>query len=470
MPSPSRTVGSQHQDSKKTVADNISNALEFLYDRINYESTSPAANREFKLGRMRKLATLLGDPQDSLKIIHIGGTKGKGSTSQMVASALEQAGLTVGIFSSPHLIKVNERFSINGIRCTDSELCDLINRIQPIVSQMDNDPDYEGVTFFEITTAIALLYFQDKNVDVSILEVGLGGRLDSTNICKPVIAAITNIGLDHTQLLGDTIEAIAVEKSGIIKSGIPIVCGSGDPIASATIGQIANDRGAPIIQRGVEFDVIDRESDTKSISVNLLDEFHWNDVRLRLAGEHQFENAATAAAICWKLYELGWPITTQHISDGISRATVPGRMEKIAESPTVLVDVAHNQDSIEAFLKHITSEYAGTCKHLLIAISKDKQHHAIIESVLPVFDTVVFTTYRSNPRGVNSLNLLKGVEREQQHHAFATTPARNQPVCIEPPATALRYLIDLANDEDLICITGSFFLVGEIMDTVQPPV
>tara|TARA_B100000530_G_scaffold182250_1_gene115261 strand:- start:41 stop:478 length:438 start_codon:yes stop_codon:yes gene_type:complete len=145
-------------------------------------------------------------------------------------------------------------------------------------------------------------------------------------------------------------------------------------------------------------------------------------------------------------------------------------MEKIAESPTVLVDVAHNQDSIEAFLKHITSEYAGTCKHLLIAISKDKQHHAIIESVLPVFDTVVFTTYRSNPRGVNSLNLLKGVEREQQHHAFATTPARNQPVCIEPPATALRYLIDLANNEDLICITGSFFLVGEIMDTVQPPV
>ena len=227
-------VDLQHQDSKKTVADSISNALEFLYDRINYESTSPAANREFKLGRMRKLAGLLGDPQDSLKIIHIAGTKGKGSTSQMVASALEQAGLTVGIFSSPHLIKVNERFSINGIFCTDAELCDLINRIQPIVSQMDNDPDYEGVTFFEITTAIALLYFQDKNVDLSILEVGLGGRLDSTNICNPVITAITNIGLDHTQLLGDTIEAIAAEKAGIIKSGIPIICGSGDPVASST--------------------------------------------------------------------------------------------------------------------------------------------------------------------------------------------------------------------------------------------
>ena len=256
---PLRMIDSQHQDSKKTVADSISNALEFLYDRINYESTSPAANREFKLGRMRKLAGLLGDPQDSLKIIHIGGTKGKGSTSQMVASALEQAGLTVGIFSSPHLIKVNERFSINGIFCTDAELCELINRIQPIVSQMDNDPDYEGVTFFEITTAIALLYFQDKNVDLSILEVGLGGRLDSTNICNPVITAITNIGLDHTQLLGDTIEAIAAEKAGIIKSGIPIICGSGDPVASSTISQIADDRGAPVIQRGIDFEVADGE-------------------------------------------------------------------------------------------------------------------------------------------------------------------------------------------------------------------
>ncbi|MFL2870180.1 MAG: bifunctional folylpolyglutamate synthase/dihydrofolate synthase [Pirellulaceae bacterium] len=465
---PSEIAGGQNQDSTNIVADSISNSLTFLYDRINYESTSPAANREFKLGRMRKLARLLGDPQNSQKIIHIAGTKGKGSTSQMVASALEQAGHTVGIFSSPHLIKVNERFSINGNSCTDTELYDLINRIQPVVAQMDDDPDFAGVTFFEITTAIALLHFQDRNVDVSILEVGLGGRLDSTNICNPVITAITNIGLDHTQLLGDSIEAIAVEKAGIIKSGIPTVCGSSNPVASSTIGQIANDRGAPVVQRGIDFDVIvENGSNKKSISVNLVDKFQWDDVQLRLAGEHQFENAASAAAICWKLHELGWPVTAQHIKDGISQATVRGRMEVISKAPTILMDVAHNRDSIEALLKHVTSAYSGTRKHLLISISQDKQHNRIVESVLPIFDTVVFTTYRSNARGVNSLNLLKDVESEQQHHAFATMPTRSQPVCIDPPATALRYLTDLANSEDLICITGSFFLVGEIMDAMQ---
>lgn len=450
------------------VAELIEEALRFLYDRINYESVTPSANREFKLGRMLKLASLLGNPQDEIPIIHIAGTKGKGSTSQMVASVLDQAGYSVGIFSSPHLINVNERFTVDGQCCTDEELCQLINKIQPVVERMDGDAEFEGVTFFEITTAIALLHFQDKDVDICILEVGLGGRLDSTNICKPLIAAITNIGLDHTHLLGDTIEKIATEKAGIIKEGVPTVCGCTDPIAVSTINQIAMSVGSRLVQRGIDFDLqLDDLSDAASINVYGENELHWDNINLQLAGRHQLDNAATAAAICNQLSQMGWNISNQHITSGISTATVPGRIQILQQKPTIILDVAHNQDSIDALMEFIQREFPSARKHLLISISKDKQYDRICESVLPVFDSVTFTTYTSNPRGVNSLNLLKDVESRQDHHAFATELTRKQPVCIDPPETAFQYVTDHANDDDLICVTGSFFLVGEIMQLTQ---
>ncbi|HIA19241.1 MAG TPA: bifunctional folylpolyglutamate synthase/dihydrofolate synthase, partial [Planctomycetaceae bacterium] len=228
------------------------NVLDFLYGRIDYErKDTPQRTKGFKLDRMRELLRRLGNPQDSLPIIHIAGTKGKGSTAHMIVAVLSAAGLRCGLYTSPHLETLEERFVINDTICTPAELIKLVDLVSPAVSDLDklSETDKQSVgqpTFFEITTAMALLYFQRQNVDLAVLEVGLGGRLDSTNVCQPCVSVITSISFDHVDILGNTLRMIATEKAGIIKTGVPVICGVDQTEPKETIQRIAADLDAPL--------------------------------------------------------------------------------------------------------------------------------------------------------------------------------------------------------------------------------
>ena len=242
-------------------------AIDWLMRRINYERTAfvPYCSRQLKLDRMRQLLTRLGQPDAGMKIVHVAGTKGKGSTSAMIAAMLTAAGYRTGVFSSPHLERIEERFAVDGVPCSADELVALVNRVIPIVRAMDEEAGEPasagdeatsdaGPTYFEITTAIALLHFVERHVDAAVLEVGLGGRLDSTNVCLPVVSVITSISFDHMRQLGNTLASIAREKAGIIKPGVPVVCGVIDPEPQAVIAQIAREHGCRLIQLGRDFD------------------------------------------------------------------------------------------------------------------------------------------------------------------------------------------------------------------------
>ncbi|MGH7136768.1 MAG: bifunctional folylpolyglutamate synthase/dihydrofolate synthase, partial [Pirellulales bacterium] len=233
-------------------------ALSFLYGRIDYERTAmPYGQGELRLDRMRELLRRLGDPQDRLPIVHVAGTKGKGSTSAMIAAGLSAAGHSTGLYTSPHLERLEERFLVDGQPCGEEELADLTDRLRPIVAEMDREArvaDEIGPTYFELTTAVALLHFVKRGVGAAVLEVGLGGRLDSTNVCLPRVAVITSISFDHMKQLGNTLEAIAREKAGIVKPAVPLVSGVVAEEPRREIAKICRQRGAPLVQLGRDFD------------------------------------------------------------------------------------------------------------------------------------------------------------------------------------------------------------------------
>ncbi|MHB8862477.1 MAG: bifunctional folylpolyglutamate synthase/dihydrofolate synthase, partial [Pirellulaceae bacterium] len=235
-------------------------ASDFLFGRINYERTRgvPYCSRVFKLHRMQQLVARLGHPERTFPAIHIAGTKGKGSTAAMIASVLQAGGFRIGLYTSPHLQRLEERFVVDGRPCDEETLVRLLAHLQPTILELDEqarqEREQQGPTYFEITTAAALIHFRDQRVDAAVLEVGLGGRLDSTNICQPIVTAITSISFDHTRQLGNTLSAIAREKAGIIKPGIPLITGVTQPEPFGVIQQVARDNGAPLLALGRDFD------------------------------------------------------------------------------------------------------------------------------------------------------------------------------------------------------------------------
>lgn len=240
-------------------------AADYLMSRIDWERAKsiPYAERTFRLDRVRRLLALLGDPQESLKIIHVAGTKGKGSTTAMLASIFHAAGLKAGAFTSPHLERIEERFAIDGHPCSGETFAELIELIRPAVEVVDREMPGDGPTYFEIATAVALLCFVRAKVDVAVLEVGLGGRLDSTNVCRPEVSVITSISLDHTEQLGSTLAKIAAEKAGIIKSSVPVVSGVLAPEAQAVIRRTCREHGSTLLELGTDFHAVDVNDGSK---------------------------------------------------------------------------------------------------------------------------------------------------------------------------------------------------------------
>ena len=381
-----------------------------------------------------------------MKIVHVAGTKGKGSTSAMIAAVLTAAGYRTGVFSSPHLEQIEERFAVDGKSCTSDELLALVNRMIPIVRAMDEEAAAEGdptggPTYFEITTAMALVHFVEHQVDAAVLEVGLGGRLDSTNVCLPVVSVITSISFDHMRQLGNTLASIAGEKAGIIKPGVPVVCGVTDMEPQAVIAQTARDHGCRLIQLSRDFTF---EYRAKSAVAELdfrysvpAQEIHLNSLILAMPGRHQAANAAVALATICELRHQGWCISNDAIRSGLSRAALPGRVEIISSNPTIVLDTAHNPASARALVETLAELPDHSRRTLILSISYDKDVPAIVRELAPHFDRIVVTQYQENPRAVPVKELLEIVAAP-----FARKPI--DVVMCPTPKEAWQFAIDSA--------------------------
>lgn len=373
-------------------------------------------SKKFKqnLINMRILLKKIHNPEKKLKIIHVTGTNGKGSVCAMLSSILQDSKYKVGLYTSPHLKKFNERIRINNNLIADKEIIKYYLKLKPYITNQ---------TFFEITTTMALLYFYEKKVDYVILEVGLGGRLDTTNVIKPLVSVITNIGIEHTDYLGNKIEKIAYEKAGIIKKNIPTVTGAKDK-ALVTIKKIADNRKAPLI----------------------LNKKHKNLKLDFLKGNFQLENASIAITTIEtlnKFYNL--KINKNNIKNGLKKAKWPGRFQFIGKN--ILVDCAHNPDGIKSLIKEI-KKLSYNKLILVVGISIDKDIKKIIEMLNPIADYFILTKAKYH-RAADPNFISKYVKKEFK--------------IIKDNKKALNFAKKTAKKQDLILVTGSIFLVGEIL-------
>lgn len=446
-------------------------ALEFLFSRINYERTTqiPYRTGGLKLERMQQLLALIGDPHLSLPVVHIAGTKGKGSTATMIARILQTAGYRTGLYTSPHLERLEERFVVNGLTCSEPEFVQLAADLHAATCELEvREPLNRCPTFFEITTAMGLLHFARSGAEAVVLEVGLGGRLDSTNVCRPQLCVITSISFDHMKQLGNTLFAIAREKAGIIKPGVPVVSSVCEEEPRSAIVEIAGLQQAPLSERGRDFDYsVQTDAATNSMSVtyrepatqfNTRPSYQLGPLPVGMLGEHQALNAATAIATVRELQKQNWKISESAIQQGLAEAKCPARIEIVRERPTVILDVAHNLASISALLEALAQRVVARRRVLVFASSRDKDSAGMLRMLLPQFDHVILTKYVNNPRAVEPVELrdLAGVILNEENSRDTRLEFAGEPQAAWERARVV------AGPEDLICITGSFFLAAEL--------
>jgi dihydrofolate synthase/folylpolyglutamate synthase len=414
---------------------------------------------------MRELLRRLGNPQERLPIVHVAGTKGKGSTSAMVAAVLGAAGYRTGLFISPHLERIEERITVDGQACPSDELVRLLERVRPVVETLDAEAtaDNSGrATYFEIVTAVALLYFVAQRVDLAVLEVGLGGRLDSTNVCRPLVSVITSISFDHTRQLGDTLAAIAWEKAGIVKPGRPVVSGVVAEEPRQVVRQVCRGAGAPLVELGQHFSFeytppthLEQGPAPGRLAFHYqgpTGRYDYPSLPLGLLGRHQAANAAVALAAIQELRTQGFAIDEPALARGLSALRWPARIELLAWHPAVIVDAAHNVASVEALVRSLQESFQVARRRLLFATTREKDLAGMLACLLPAFDEVVFTQYATNPRAVPA---------DEAAAAAATISGRTYPV--QPDAVAAwNDLRARSGPNDLLCVTGSFFLAAEI--------
>lgn len=335
----------------------------------------------FGLERMKELMARLGNPQGEMRYIHVTGTNGKGSTCSMLSSILTKAGYKTGLYTSPHLFRVNERIQIDGAEIPDNELVLMAERVREAVSDMKDCP-----TEFEIITAMALCYFGRQNCDLVILEVGLGGRLDATNIIPaPEVAVITNVGLEHTEVLGDTVEKIAGEKAGIIKEGCDVVAYRASAAVEAVYERICREKNAFL--RKVRFDKLVLQSAT--LSGQIFDWHKYRGLQIGLIGEHQLQNAVTALETVDVLQKRGWVIDGEAIRNGIAGAKWPARFEILSDKPMIIIDGAHNPQGIEMLIQSLDVFFPRQKVVFLAAVMADKEYETMFKSLIPYAESFV---------------------------------------------------------------------------------
>jgi len=435
--------------------------LDYLYSFVDYslQRSVRYSPEQFDLERIQALMTALGNPERDYPIIHVAGTKGKGSVASFCASALRAARYRTGLYTSPHLEEYTERIQIDGQPIPPTDLVTLVEAMKPQIEAIPR------LTTFEITTALAFLYFKQQGVGAAVIEVGLGGRLDATNVCQPKVAVITSLSYDHTYLLGETLAEIAAEKGGIIKSGVPVVLAPQKDEARLVIERIAAQCQAPLTQIGRDY-LFARVAHTLENQTLLvwpasdqwrLDTFiesggghEWEPVRLTipLLGYHQVENAATAYAALQVARQAGFMVDETAIRQGFSEVYWPARFEVLQRFPPVIVDSAHNRDSAEKLRRALDDYFPGYAVILVFGASEDKDIHGMFAELLPRVRQVV-ATKSVHPRAIEPEVLVEMV------HQFGR-PAR----AIPQVEAALEEALGLAEGEAVVMVTGSIFVAA----------
>ena len=433
-------------------------AVKFLDTLNNYEGLRIVRyNPEnFDLSRMRNLLRKMDNPQDRIRTVHIAGTKGKGSTTAMTAAMLEAQGLRVGTYTSPHLVDLRERICINGKMISHEEFAKYTRMIEPIIKKLKPAP-----TWFDAITAIAFQYFADHKVDIAIIETGLGGRLDSTNVIKPEVSAITSISMDHMQQLGHTLPKIAQEKAGIFKPGVPAITVAQVPEVEQVLKRVAGEVGAPldICGSSIEFSYRFEASRMGGRQYRVClttNQSKFEHITVPLFGEHQALNCGLAMAIIDRLKSRGLPIDDQKAMDGLAKAAISGRMEIIRETPKIMVDAAHNAASVDALMRAIGQHVPYDSLVVIFGCCGDKDVEGMLGRIAAGADKVIFTKVNSI-RSANPHELALRYTETYGKMAQVTDNLRQ----------ALEIAFRAVTKEDLICVTGSFYLAGEVKRMIQ---
>jgi dihydrofolate synthase/folylpolyglutamate synthase len=418
-------------------------ALDYLYSFVDYslKHSSELAKADFNLDRMFALMEELGDPQSKYPIIHVAGTKGKGSVSALCASALQAAGYMVGLYTSPHLIDYCERMQVNSEPISHEFMVELVEEVKPFVAKIPK------LTTFEITTAIGFLAFAKQGVNAAVVEVGLGGRLDATNVVIPKASAITSLSYDHMAILGDTLAKIAGEKAGIIKQGVPVVSAPQADEAHEVLERVAIEKNCPFVLVGkdVKFERLASSLDGQELAIS----FQQTAVRLKipLLGNHQVENAAIAYTA---LKTSGIPISDEAIQKGFTQAKWPARFEVLRREPPVVIDSAHNRDSALRLRETIDEYFPDRPVILIFCALEDKDISGMLEELKPRLEKVV-ATRADHPRAPS-------VDWTAEQVSKAGIPVE----AIAPVDSALERALELAGTQKIVLSAGSVAFAGEV--------
>ena len=396
------------------------------------------------LDTISSLLSELGNPQERIPVLHVAGTNGKGSVAAITASILQAAGVRVGLYTSPHLLDFPERIQVQGRCIPEGRVVALFNKIQALPS-FTVPP-----TFFEVATAMAFQYFAEKRVDIAVLEVGLGGRFDATNVCRPIGTVITNISFDHEKHLGSSLEAIAFEKAGVVKRNVPLVMGPVNPSVAAVLEKQTRQKQAWTFRFGSEFRSVSRSSGAFDF-IGMHHEFV--NLHCALDGEHQTVNAACAVALLEACAMPRIRIPERAVRQGLEQVSWPGRLERLRRHPEILCDGAHNPaaaDCLKAHLQARLSEEQERRLILMVGMMQDKNLSVFLKALAPLADVVILTRINS-PKSA-TVHALK-----------QALPGIDRPVYeCDAPEAAFDLATGLASEDDLICVTGSLFLVGHV--------
>ncbi len=422
-------------------------ALDYLYSFVDYslKKASDLAKADFNLDRMVALMEALGNPQREYVILHVAGTKGKGSVSALSASALQAAGYRTGLYTSPHLQDYTERIQVDGQPISHAALVELVEEIKPAVARIP------ALTTFEITTALGFLHFAHQKVEVAVIEVGLGGRLDATNVVTPRVSVITSLSYDHMAVLGNTLAQIAGEKAGIIKPGVPVISAPQRDEALGVLLHVVEEKESSLtlIGRDLFYASGEHSLDGQMVRTWMPGQEPQN-FQIPLLGAHQVENAAVAVAALWKLREKGLAIEEAHIQRGFAEVKWPGRFELLRRQPPVVLDSAHNRDSALRLRQTLDDYFPGWPVILIFCALEDKDIPGILDELKPRLERVV-ATQADHPRAPSAEWIAEQVK------------LAGVPVSVETPAAgALKRALELANNRALVLSAGSVAFAGEI--------
>ncbi len=426
-----------------------------LYEEaMEYMQNLTKFGMNFGLERISELLRRLGEPHRRIKVIHVGGTNGKGSTTAILASVLQSSGYRVGTFTSPHLHSYTERFRINGAEIDPNQVAKLITHLCPHIETMVQD-GFEHPTEFEVSTALAFCYFAEEAVDYLVLEVGLGGSIDSTNVVHPLLSLITNVTMDHMDYLGDTVSDIARVKAGIIKPGVPVVTASDNPEVLAIIQEICRAKGCTLIQVGQD---VTWEYGEHSLRGQYFDyqgnKWRFTELWLPLLGQHQVVNAAAALAALEVLAGLGVHMEENALRDGLSKTVWPARLELLGGKPPVLIDGAHNYEGARSLRLALDTYFPERKIVMVLGMLGDKERFRVVAELAPRARKVIITKPNSPRAG------------DWQQLAAQAREFISDVDVVESIADAVLSGMKQTGVDDLVCITGSLYMVAEAREVV----